>query len=243
MDARLQNVTKGYGTLRALDGATVAFPKGKITCVVGLNGAGKTTLLRCLAGLSVPDDGSVFLDEELLNRGRLDLRRRFYFLPDTPTLFDDQPVSRNLSRILHLYEADNRPEMSQRVGQLLEDLDMLALVEKRADTLSRGQYYKVGLCLLLAIDPDLWLLDEPFASGMDPQGITVFRRAARAAANAGKTVIYTTQLIDLAEKFSDQICVLNQGKVEKTIATADLVAGTEGGALESLLEKLRDPVA
>jgi len=242
MEAKLVNVTKQYGSLKALDDVSVDFSPGQITCVVGLNGAGKTSLLRCLAGLTVPDQGVVTLADEPLARDRLDLRRRFYFLPDTPALFEDQTVSRNLSRILHLYQVDTQPGISQHVGQLLEDLDMLALLDKRADTLSRGQFYKVGLCLLLAIQPDLWLLDEPFASGMDPQGIITFKRAARAAAEAGKTVIYTTQLIDLAEKFSDQICILNNGKVAQYLATKELVAD-KVGALESLLVKLREPVA
>jgi len=240
MEAKLVNVTKKYGSLRALDDVSMDFLPGKITCVVGLNGAGKTSLLRCLAGLTVPDQGAVTLGDEPLARERIDLRRRFYFLPDMPVLFDDQPVIRNLSRILHLYEADTRPDMSQRVSRLLEDLDMLALADKRADTLSRGQFYKVGLCALLALNPDLWILDEPFASGMDPQGISVFRRAAREAASTGKTVIYTTQLLDLAERFSDHICVLNAGKLQTHVATASLTASPDG-ALETLLIKLREP--
>ena len=63
------------------------------------------------------------------------------------------------------------------------------------------------------VDPELWLLDEPFASGMDPQGIGVFREAAREAAGRGRTILYTTQIVDVVQRFSDRVCVLHEGEV------------------------------
>lgn len=94
---------------------------------------------------------------------------------------------------------------------------------------------------LLAIDPPIWLLDEPFASGMDPLGLTAFRRHAHQAAERGHTVIYTTQILEVAERFSDRVCVLHQGTVRAFGALDSLREPGEAsdGILLRLLEQLR----
>ena len=109
-------------------------------------------------------------------------------------------------------------------------------------TLSRGQRYKAVLATLLAIDPEVWLLDEPFASGMDPHGITAFNRHAREATARGRTIIYSTQILDAAERFSDRLCVIHRGKVRAFSATLELRKGHLGdaSALDEIFKQLRE---
>jgi ABC-type multidrug transport system ATPase subunit len=129
----------------------------------------------------------------------------------------------------------------ERFTQLLRDFDLLPLVRRKLGTLSRGQIYKAGLVILMMVDPELWLLDEPFASGMDPQGIDAFRQHARAAAGRGRTIVFTTQLLDLAERFSDRVCVLHRGTLhlcETVTALAAMNAGDDG-ALHQIFRQLR----
>jgi ABC-type multidrug transport system ATPase subunit len=212
MKIETRGVLKSYKSVRALDRVSLEIAPGQIVSLLGPNGAGKTTLLRCLAGIAAPDAGEVYFDDHPFRRDRLDLRRRFFFLPDSPPLFWEESVTRNLAIVLKLYEADG-PGVEERVLRLLRDFDLLPLALRPLNSLSRGQAYKAGLVALLAADTEVWMLDEPFASGMDPHGIDAFKRCAREAAARGRTILYSTQILDVAERFSDRVCLIHQGEV------------------------------
>ena len=241
MKIELRGVVKSFGTGRALDGVSLTIEPGQIVSLLGPNGAGKTTLMRCLCGVVAPDRGGVYLDDCEFRRDRLDLRRRLHFLPDFPLLFWEQTVLRNLAIILRLYGADG-PGAEERVLELLRDFDLLPLAQRPVSGLSRGEAYKVGLTALLAADPELWLLDEPFASGMDPHGIDAFKRQARLAAGRGRTIIYSTQILDVAERFSDRVCLLHQGAVRAfdTLPRLRERATDKDHVLEEMFRNLRE---
>ncbi len=241
MKITLQNVSKKFGSVVALDRVSLDIEPGQIVTLLGLNGAGKTTLIRCLAGLAAPDDGSVLFDGETLRRDRLDLRSRFYFLPDFPPLFLQLNILRNIAIVLRLFEAD-LPGREAFVLQLLDEFDLLPLAKKPVGTLSRGQIYKTALVALIAADRDLWLLDEPFASGIDPIGIDTFKRHARDAVARGRIVIYSTQLLDVVERFSTRVCVIHEGTIRAydTLSNLRAAAADDGDVLQSLFQKLRE---
>jgi ABC-2 type transport system ATP-binding protein len=241
MHLRVCELTKRYGRRRALDNVSLDIAPGQIVAVLGLNGAGKSTLLNCFAGLTAPDSGQVLFDGIELNREDLAMRRRFYHLPDFPLLFDHGPVLRNLSIILRLYEADG-PGTEDKVLALLEEFDVLPLAFAPAGILSRGQRYKVALVALLAVDPEIWFFDEPLASGMDPLGLSAFRRHARSAAERGRTIIYSTQLVEAAEKLCHRAIILHDGRVQG-FDTLERLSPTEesgGSNLGELFVRLRD---
>lgn len=237
----LRGVLKSYDQTRALNRVNMEISPGQIVSLLGPNGAGKTTFLRCLAGISAPDEGSISFDGEDLKRERLELRRRFQFLPDFPFLFWEHNAMRNLSIILRLFEAD-KPGVEERVADLLHEFDLLPLANRPVSTLSRGQAYKVALVGLIAVDPELWLLDEPFASGMDPHGINAFKQHARQAVARGRTVIYSTQLLDVAERFSDRVCVIHQGDVRAfdTLDNLRQRAADKANVLDELFRDLKE---
>jgi len=241
MNIELRGLQKSYRSVRALDRVSLEIAPGQIVSLLGLNGAGKTTLLRCLAGIAAPDEGAVFYDGEPFRRNRLDLRRRFSFLPDFPFLFWEMPVIRNVGIILRLYEAD-RPGVEEKVVELLRDLDLLPLANTPVQSLSRGQAYKTALAALLAVDPEVWLLDEPFASGIDPHGINILKRHAREAAARGRTILYSTQLLDVAERFSDRVCLIHRGDIRAFDTLDRLRAGAtdKDRVLEGLFQQLRE---
>ncbi|MBI3270825.1 MAG: ABC transporter ATP-binding protein [Planctomycetes bacterium] len=242
MKILLESLTKRYGALVALDDLSLAIEPGRIVAVVGRNGAGKSTLLRCLAGISAPDRGAILYDGQVFRRDRLELRRRFAFLPDFPFLFAEMSALRHIGMCVRLYETDTAG-IEERVVDILRSLDLLALAELPMGILSRGQRYKAALSALLTIDPELWLLDEPFASGMDPQGITVLKREVRRAAARGRTILYATQLLDVAESFSDEVLVLDGGELKAFAsipALKERVGRGDGSVLAELFRQLRE---
>ncbi len=236
MRVATDRLSKSFDSVVALEDVSLELAPGSLVAIVGANGAGKSTLLRCLAGVAVPDGGEIRYDGERFVRARLDLRKRLGFLPDLPASFDGLSLLRNLGIVLSLYDADPAA-IEERTVALLREFDLLPLAEVMAGTLSRGQRYKAALAALALADPELWLLDEPFASGMDPDGIRAFRRIAREATGRGRTILYSTQILDLAERFSDRVAVLDRGR----LAAFDTVGALGGdGALGALFDRLRD---
>ncbi|MDB5392242.1 MAG: transporter related [Planctomycetaceae bacterium] len=242
MQISLHSLTKSFGSRRSLDSISLEIDAGQILVLLGPNGAGKTTLLRCLTGITAPETGEILFDGELFQRKRLDSRTRMFIQPDSPYIYPETTVLRHIGMVLRLYQADS-PGVEEKVLQLLDDFDLLPLVETKLGTLSRGQVYKAALVALLAADPELWMLDEPFASGMDPRGLTAFRRYAREATLRGRTVIYTTQILELAESFSDRVCILHQGQVHAFGTMNELRernAQANVGVLQEIFEQLRE---
>lgn len=241
MRIRLQAVAKKYANVHALKDVSFTIEPGQIVSVLGANGAGKTTLLRCLGAVVTPSSGHIYFDQERFQRGNLDLRRRMGFLPDFPIAFPHNTVLRHIGMVLRLYEKDD-PSIEPRVVELLKAFDLLPLIDTPMVRLSRGQAYKAALVALLAADCELLLLDEPFASGMDPNGISAFKREARNAAGRGHTILYSTQILEIAEKFSDWVCLIDKGEVRHFAPLRELANVSDGqvGVLESLFQQLRE---
>ncbi len=240
MEVELREVSRRYGRIRALDAVSLKLGAGELVAVLGLNGAGKTTLLRCLAGVLAPDRGAVLLNGKEFRRDDLALRRQLFFLPDFPLLFWDRSIIHNLSIVLRLHEQETA-DAPQRALALLRELDLLPLANRPVGSLSRGQLYKTALAALCLVDPELWLLDEPLASGIDPLAVSFFKQAVRAAVARGRTVLYSTQLLDVAERFADRIIVLHEGRVraDDRLDALRAEAGDPANPLEELFRKLR----
>jgi ABC-type multidrug transport system ATPase subunit len=242
MKIELRAVSKSYGKSRALDRASIEISPGQIVAILGANGAGKTTLLRCLAGIAAPDSGTIVYNEEPFERDKLDLRRRLFFLPDFPVVFYEMSILRHIGMVLRVYERDV-PGIEERVLQLLKEFDLFSIAENPLNTLSRGQVYKAALAALIAVNPDIWLLDEPFASGMDPHGINTLKRYAREAVAEGRTIVYSTQILEIVERFSDKVCILHQGEVRAFDSVKLLENNGPGGGLEHIFRELREEVS
>jgi|SRR5690242_8120802 len=238
MNVQIDKISKKFGSIWALEEVSLDLGPGQVVGVLGANGAGKTTLLNCLAGIVAPSRGQIYYDGEQFHRGKIELRRRLMFLPDFPMAFARMNVLEHIAMCARLYER-TEPDPAE-VVKTLERLNILALAGMPLGTMSRGQLYKAGLAALLVVDPELWILDEPLASGMDPMGIAYFKRESKAAATRGRTVIYTTQILEIAEKFSDRICVLDHGGLRLTGKAGELWGGEGKQSLEQVLFDLRD---
>jgi ABC-type multidrug transport system ATPase subunit len=239
MNVRLTDVTKIWGNTIALDQLNLNFSPGEIVCVLGLNGVGKSTLLRMLAGVFSPTYGELAFDGIPFKRNDLTLRRKIGFLPDFP-IFLPGPISviRHIGMVLRLYEKDYAG-VEHRVLEILRGLDLLEVVESNVLSLSRGQQYKTALAGLMAVEPELLLLDEPFASGMDAHGLSVLKLFGREMAAKGKTVIYTTQILEIAEQWSNRVLVLDRGAVYAFDSISNLLS-FPGDDLNQLFKRLRE---
>ncbi|MFD2256211.1 ATP-binding cassette domain-containing protein [Luteolibacter algae] len=214
MHIELEGLSKAFGPVSALKEFDITIPDSSIIALLGKNGAGKSTLLKILAGLLVPDKGTIRYDGQNFSRENLDLRKRLYFTPDIPLLFPDHTSAWNISTLTKLYGKSIQGR-EEHLTYWLEETGCAALINRTVGLLSRGQVWKVNLGCVAAIEPELWLVDEPFASGMDAIGMAAFRQLATHLSKQGSTIIYTTQMVEMAVDFSDHVCVIREG--DKTL--------------------------
>ena len=231
-----RELVKQFGWIKALDGLSWEIEPGQIVAILGPNGAGKTTLMNALSGSILLDGGAVLFDGQVFTPDRVDLRKRFAFLPDLPPVPGGWTPLRFIGATLKLY-GRAEPDLEERVMGLLKDLDLLGVARWRFRQLSRGQVYKAVLAAFVVADPEVWFVDEPFASGMDPRGLNCFKHYATAAAKRGHTVLFTTQIIEVAKALAHQICVLDRGRIQICAVPQRLESDP---AFEGLLTQLRE---
>jgi ABC-type multidrug transport system ATPase subunit len=228
------DLQKYYGQVKVLERLSLSFEEGELVAVLGVNGAGKTTLLACLAGILGWTRGEVRVDGKRLDREDVEQRRKLAMLPSGGLFFGFADTVRNAAIFSELWRGIGA-DAPLDLEEWLESLGLLEVAFQPVADLSRGQIYKASLLALYCADPQIWLLDEPFAAGMDARGMEAFRRLGRAATQRGRCVIYTTQFPELAARYADRIIVIGRGGVLLDKKTA-------GQDQEDLIQALGQPL-
>jgi ABC-2 type transport system ATP-binding protein len=234
MLVEIENVTKHYG----VRGISFAVQPGECVAIVGINGAGKSTLLQCVAGILAPLRGCVRLGGERLERHRIDLRKQVFFLPDVPVTRTNQSTLSYLEEVLSAYGKWDESIKKELLG-FLRLFQLSRYLYHPMGLLSRGQAYKVALTTGFLIEPRLWLLDEPFASGMDAMGMDVLRNHLRQVRERNATVLFTTQILEIAESVATKVAILNDGQLVGYGSIDELRGAANcSGSLLDILRKL-----
>lgn len=205
MKVAVSNLTVVFGRTLALDEVDVALDSG-VTGVFGPNGSGKSTLLKALAGLLKPLDGRIAIDGA---DARYDesLRRRIGFAGHGSGLYGKLSVRENLELFASLYGAP-----AERPARLIEDLDLQAFADKTVVELSAGSKRRAAVARALINDPDLLLLDEPYANVDDAASETI-SRAIRAWKGEGKTALVATHGAKKVKAYADGGIILQRGRL------------------------------
>ncbi|MEO6525376.1 MAG: ATP-binding cassette domain-containing protein [Gemmatimonadaceae bacterium] len=208
----IRNVVKRYDEHVAVNDLTLAVPRGSVYGLLGPNGAGKTTTIRMILDIIVPDEGTITVfGESHRSSGMTD---RMGYLPEERGLYKKMQVKRVLRFLAELKGVPGK-EAERRINDWLERLQ-LKTAEKdwglsKIDELSRGMQQKVQFIGTLVHDPDLVILDEPF-SGLDPINAQALKDAIVELKTRGKTVIFSTHLMDNAERMCDSVCIIARGR-------------------------------
>lgn len=210
MDAavELKGLGKSYGAFRAVSGLSLAIPEGSVYGILGPNGAGKTTTLRMVMDIVPPDEGEVRLFGH--RRTRDDLQRVGY-LPEERGLYRKMKVADQLAFLGELHGLA-RTEARSRSERWLERLGLAEWAGSKVEALSKGMQQKVQLAGTVLHEPELLILDEPF-SGLDPINQSLFKKLLRDYTAGGRTVVFSTHIMEQAEKLCDRICLISRGRV------------------------------
>ena len=213
---RLVDVTQHYGIRPVLRGVSLNIQQGELVVVVGPNGMGKSTLLGVMAGVLSPQHGYCEING-LRRRGSVEderaIRRQTIFLADHCWLPKERTPREFLIGVGQLYGiSDDR--LLDHAPQLLSLFELNDQADQRIGLLSNGQRKKVAICSALVAETSVLLLDEPFAGGLDPAGISALKRVLRSLVEKEqRTIVLTSAIPDLVEELADRILVLRNGEI------------------------------
>ena len=200
--------TKRFGSLTALDGCTFGARPGRLTGFLGPNGAGKTTAMRAVFGLVELDAGTVRWHGRPISAAE---RARFGYMPEERGLY---PRMRVRDQLVYLGELCGRAgrDVARSVDAWLERLDLAGRAADRLDALSHGNQQRVQLIAALVSNPDLLVLDEPFA-GLDPIAMDAMSGLLTELAGGGTTVLFSSHQLDLVEDLCQDVVIIDHGRI------------------------------
>jgi len=204
---KLDRVTKSFGGFAAVSDLSLEVQAGRIYGLIGPNGAGKTTSIRMIVNITVPDSGAIHLFGRPMNTESQD---RIGYLPEERGLYRKMRIGDQLLFFAELKDFRGR-SARQAIDRWLERMKLAEWKNKKAEALSKGMQQKIQFIAAVVHDPDLLILDEPF-SGLDPVNMELLKEIVLEFKAAGKTIVFSTHLMELAEKICDDICLINRSR-------------------------------
>ncbi|MGI6157114.1 MAG: ABC transporter ATP-binding protein [Saccharofermentanales bacterium] len=234
----LKHVSKSYdGVRNAVDDLTLHIQPGEIFGFLGPNGAGKTTTLKMITGLLEPDQGEISVNGISILDDPIEAKRSFAFVPDHPAMFLRLKGIEYLSFIADVYGIDEATREA-RIDELTTLFKIQNDLGELIQTYSHGMQQKLILTGALLHNPEAWLLDEPM-TGLDPAASFELKQLMRQHADAGKTVLFSTHVLEVAEKICDRLGIIDDGKLLFVGTIDELKANhAEDASLESLFLRL-----
>jgi ABC-2 type transport system ATP-binding protein len=204
----ISNITKSFGSVKAVEDVSFAIEKGELFGLLGPNGAGKTTCLRVMLDIFKPDSGSVAVLGGPMSE---DKKNRIGYMPEERGLYQDIPLERCLSYLGSL-KGLSKVDVKQRSHAYLERFDLLSSKNKKVKELSKGMQQKAQIIATLLHQPELLIVDEPF-SGLDPLNTQMIMDLLREQRQQGVTIILCSHQMHQVEELCDRIVLIDHGRV------------------------------
>lgn len=222
----LNNISKSYSGFQAVENLTLNIEKGMIMGFIGPNGAGKTTTLKMITGQLKPDAGTISLNGFNIESNAIEAKKQFGFVSDDPNTFLKLKGIEYLNFIADIYDIDTAVRQ-QRIQEYIKLFKLEDSLDDKISSYSHGMRQKIKIVGVLIHNPDILLLDEPL-TGLDPQSAYDLKEIMRKHAAQGKCVLFSTHVLEVAEKLCNQIAIINHGHILYT------------GTLDALKEKYND---
>ncbi len=233
---RVQDLTKHYGDVHAVDGIGFVVKKGEFFGFLGPNGAGKTTTVRMLTGILPPTRGEIeVLGYDLAREGIL-AKHRIGVVPEMANAYPDLSVWNNLMLMGELYGVE-RSRRHDRGEELLEAFGLMDRSKQKTKALSKGLRQRLLIAMALVHDPELLFLDEP-TSGLDVRSARLIRGLLVSLNDQGSTIFLTTHNIEEANQLCDRVSIINRGKIAATGTPEDLRSTIQ--SVQSVLVRFED---
>ena len=230
---QIDNFSKSYGNLKAVNGISLSIPKGEMFGLVGPDGAGKTTTIRALCGLLKSDSGNISLMDFDIKKNRKDIQNNIGYLSQKFSLYEDLTIDENIEFFAEIH---NIKKYEERRNELLEFTRLTEFRKRQAGRLSGGMKQKLALACSLIHKPNILFLDEP-TTGVDPVSRRDFWKILSNLLKEGITIFMTTPYLDEAER-CNRVALMNKGE----IITLDTPAKIKESINKKVIEIVCDDV-
>jgi ABC-2 type transport system ATP-binding protein len=220
----VENLTKYYGTLPAIQGVSFRVEKGEILGFLGPNGAGKTTTMRILTGFMPATSGTATVAGYDVFKDSLEVRKRIGYLPENVPIYNDMEVSAYLNFVTEVKGVPKKLR-KEKIQQVIKSCGLESVSNRLIKNLSKGFRQRVGLAQALVNDPEVLILDEP-TMGLDPKQITEIRHLIKELATE-KTIILSSHILPEVSMICQRVVIINQGKVVAEDTTENLTSRSQ----------------
>lgn len=217
----IKNVSKTYnGKKKVLKNISFKIEGGEIFAFIGHNGAGKTTMIKCIMGILDFEEGDILVDNKSIKEEPLECKRIMAYVADNPDLYENMKAIDFINFICDMYEVPEniRRENTTKYAKMFEIEDKL---NDDISSFSHGMKQKIALIAALAHNPKVLIMDEPFV-GLDPKAVYDMKEIMRDMAKDGKTIFFSTHILDVAEKLCDRVAIIKDGTIVKVGKMKDI---------------------
>ena len=225
----IKNVTKKYGDKVALKNVSFDVNDGEIFAFIGHNGAGKTTLIKSIVGIHDFDEGDILINGNSIKKDQIKCKKDMAFVPDNPELYENMKAIDFINFICDMYEVDQETR-TKNITKYAKMFEIENNLNDTIDSFSHGMKQKIALISALAHDPKVLIMDEPFV-GLDPKAVFDVKEIMNEMVKEGKTIFFSTHILDVAEKLCSRVAIIKKGEVLK-VGTMSEIKGDK--SLESV---------
>lgn len=234
----VSHLTKEYGPTKAVDDISFEVSQGEIVGYLGPNGAGKSTTLKMLVGLLQPTSGEISVAGYDAATELLELKQHVGYVPEEAQLYEHLTLVEHLQLMGRLYSLEERL-IAQKMKELVKLFDMAPQANQRISSFSQGMRQKCLIMSALLHNPDVLFLDEPFTN-LDVTTVTLMKTVLQRLADLGKTILYCTHILEVAETLCPRIMIINAGKLIADAPVAELRQLTNQTALNEIFAQLTE---
>lgn len=236
---KIEGVSKSYGKFKAVDNISFEVKKGEIFGFLGPNGAGKTTTIKMIVGLLSQDSGNISVNGIDVRKNSLESKKHFSYVPDNPEIYEYMTGLSYLNFLADIHKISSE-ERQTRIKKYADMFEFFENLPQFISSYSHGMKQKIALIGALISEPDVFILDEPMV-GLDPKSSFRLKELMRERCNNGKSVFFSTHVMEVAEKVCDRIAIINNGKII-ALGTLDEIHGQSKleGSLEELFLELTE---
>lgn len=232
----IKNVSKSYdGKVKALNDISFKIDNGEIFAFIGHNGAGKTTMIKSLVGILDFDSGDILINGKSIKKEPIECKRKMAYVPDNPDLYENMTGLDFINFICDIYDV-SLEERKANIEKYSKMFEMDGKLGSDISSFSHGMKQKVALIAALSHNPDVLIMDEPFV-GLDPKAVFDMKEVMHKMAKEGKTIFFSTHILDVAEKLCDRVAIIKKGEIVKIGKMKD-IKGDE--SLEQVFLELGD---
>ena len=235
----LKNISKAYlKNKNIIENLNLTIKNSEIFGFLGPNGAGKTTTIKMITGIIKPSNGEVYIDGISIKEKTLEAKKNFSYVPDSPDMFLSLTGNEYLNFMADMYDIPLKIR-TERINNFATQFEIIENLDQRILEYSHGMRQKIVLIGALLNDSNNLILDEPMV-GLDPKAAYVLKKIMREYANANKTVLFSTHVLEIAEKICDRVCIINKGEIIAIGTIDEIKQKFNNGTLENIFLEITE---